>query len=165
MTITMRLWFLVCSVLAISGCGTVSVTSSPDQKISRNARITVVTPASDPQNIAGELEHLLLSQGLAVTSEAVGRSQIEFSESEDVTSSTRTSSGAVGSVTRLPTELILRFSYNAYFDVFYWSFTRFNGTIVDLETGAVIASVSFTGDRSVASVLEDFAQQIGRMAQ
>ncbi|KXS52718.1 MAG: hypothetical protein AWU57_2903 [Marinobacter sp. T13-3] len=165
MKIAIKLWALLCLVLVISGCGTVSVASSPDQKISRNAKITVVTPASDPQNIAGELEHLLLSQGFAVTSEAVGRSQIEFNESEEVTSNTRTSSGAVGSVTRLPTDLIMRFSYNAYFDVFYWSFTRFNGTIIDLETGAVIASVSFTGDRSVASVLEDFAQQIGRMVQ
>ncbi|MBN7796288.1 hypothetical protein [Parahaliea mediterranea] len=151
--------------LIVSACGTVSVSSNPKQKISRDAKITVVAPTSDDQNITGQIEHLLLSHGFSVTSESVGRTQIEYRESEIRTEQTTSRSGSVGVVTRLPTELILRFSYNAYFDVFYWSFTRFNGTVVDLEDGKVIASVSFSGDKSVTAVLTDFTNQLGAMAQ
>jgi hypothetical protein len=155
-----RFFLLLVITTVLVSCGTVSVVSKPSQQISRSARIAVVSPASDPQNIAGQLEHLLLAQDFEVTSEAVGRSQIEYKEANAIDHGTSMTAGTIGAVRRLPANLVFRFSYNAYFDVFYWSFTRFNGTVVDLENGAVVASVAFSGDRSVSSVLEDFVRQL-----
>ena len=98
---------ILCLVsLTLASCGSVSVASKPSQKISRSAKITVVSPNSDPQNIAGQLEHLLLSQGFEVTSEAVGSKQIEYTEGELSQPGSRITSGVVSAVNRLPTELI-----------------------------------------------------------
>jgi hypothetical protein len=155
---------VILSTLMIA-CGTVSVVSKPNQKISRAAKITVLTPAHDPQNISGQLEHLLLEQGFEVTSEIVGRSELEYKEAEASDPGSRMTAGSISQVHRLPASLVLRFSYNAYYDVFYWSFIQFNGTVVDLESGAVVASVKFSGDRSVDSVLTEFVNQLANMSE
>ena len=160
-----RTAILLLAATLLPACGTVSVATKPGTQVSRGAKITIVAPRFDPQNVTGQLEHLLLSQGFDLASEAVARDRIDTNIRQDFVGSSTVVAASTSKTTRLPSLLALRFSYNAYLDVFYWSFTRFNGTLIDLETGAVLASTSFSGDRSVTSVLEEIAAQLGAMAE
>lgn len=63
----------------------------------------------------------------------------------------------------MPSSLVLRFSYNGYWDVFYWALTRFNASVVDIETGDVVVSVQFDGDRRASGVLREFVSQIAAL--
>lgn len=53
------------------GCGTVHVTMKPQTTFTKKSTITVVVQGSDPLNLQGKLEHLLLERGFEIISAAV----------------------------------------------------------------------------------------------
>lgn len=128
----------------------------------------------------GKLEHLLLERGFEVVSQAVAEEKVKLqSEAEGgVLAKSQSGQGqyaggvigksrseqALSTVRELKSTYILRFKYHSYWDVFYWAFTTYNATVVDLRTGEVVASADFSGDRSANSVLKEFANKLAATA-
>ena len=142
------------------GCGTVKVVSEPGGHFAKGMGITVIGPTDDSLGIAGELEHLL-SRGFKVVSETAA-SSVEYEEQleevvEGNSSRTVTRQREAGVARQFPSRLVLRFTYRGYWDLFYWAFTRFSATV---ETGDVVASAQFSGDRRVGDVLGEFVSQL-----
>ena len=164
-------------IILLSGCGTVNVALKPNTEFSKNSTITIIVNGHDRIGVQGSLEHLFLERGFEVVSEAVARRELKFQSESDsalLAQSGQSKAGVISksssnqvlsSVKTVKSVYILRTSYNAYYDVFYWAFTSFNATVVDLSTGKVVGSVRFSGDRSVGSVLEDFANKISAAAK
>ena len=145
------------------GCGTVKVVSEPGGHFAKGMGITVIGPSDDSLGIAGELEHLL-SRGFKVVSETAA-SSVEYEEQleevvEGNSSRTVTRQREAGVARQFPSRLVLRFTYRGYWDLFYWAFTRFSATVVDAESGDVVASAQFSGDRRVGDVLGEFVSQL-----
>jgi len=178
----MHYWFvpLACLCLLV-GCGTVNVVMKPQTTFTKNSTITVVVQSADQLGVQGKLEHLLLERGFEIVSEAVAQEKVKLQSEADsgiaaksATTHSETAAAVVGKsrseqslskVIEVKSSYILRFRYHAYYDVFYWAFTSFNATIVNLATGEVVASVNFSGDRSVDSVLEEFANKLALSAK
>lgn len=168
-------------LLLLTGCGTVNVAMKPQTTFTKNSTVTVVVQNSDRLGVQGKLEHLLLERGFEIISQAVAQEKLKLSSESNARIAARGVSGAGESaaailgkneseqsltrVTEVKSSYILRFHYHAYYDVFYWAFTSFNATVVNLGTGEVVASVSFSGDRSVDSVLEEFANKLASSAR
>ena len=54
----------------------------------------------------------------------------------------------------------LELSYSYYFDMFYWSYTKFSAKVTDLNNGEIVLTAQFSGDRSVTSVLNELMDKI-----
>jgi len=172
---------LITCLLLLTGCGTVNVAMKPHTAFTKNSTITIVVQNTDQLGVQGKIEHLLLERGFEVLSEAVTQDKVKLqSESEtgiaakSMKESGESAAAVIGKsrseqslsrVTEIKSSYILRFRYHAYYDVFYWAFTTFNATVVNLASGEVVASVNFSGDRSVDSVLEEFANKLATMAK
>jgi len=175
-----KISFYFTIILLLTACGTVSVAVKPNTSFSKKGTITVVVERSDPLGVQGKLEHLLLERGFEIVSQAVAEEKVKLqSESEGgLLARGSASSGdyvagaisksrseqALSKVRELKSTYIIRFKYQSYWDVFYWAFTTFNATVVDLRTGEVVASVNFSGDKSANSVLEEFANKLAAAA-
>jgi len=46
--------------------------------------------------------------------------------------------------------------------VFYWAYRNFSAKITDLNTGEIILTAQFSGDRSVDSVLNELMKKIDK---
>lgn len=177
----MRIALLAFLLPFFVACGTVSVAVKPNTTFTKQATVTVTVETNDPIGVQGKLEHLLLERGFEIVSQAVAEEKIRLqSEAEGgvlakggtgvgqqatgVIGKTR-SEQALSRVRQLKSTYILRFRYHSYWDLFYWAFTTFNATVVDLRTGEVVASVNFSGDRSVNSVLEEFVNKLAAAAR
>jgi len=164
-------------IVLLTGCGTVNFALKPNTEFNKNSTITIIVNGNDRIGVQGSLEHLFLERGFEVVSEAVARRELKLESESDSTVlaqggqskasviSKNTSNQVLSNVKTVKSAYILRTSYNAYYDVFYWAFTSFNATVVDLSSGKVVGSVNFSGDRSVDSVLEDFANKIASAAK
>ena len=157
-----------------------NVIMKPQTTFTKNSTITVVMQSADQLGVQGKLEHLLLERGFEIVSEAVAQEKVKLRSESDTgiaaKSVTTPSDSAVvimgksrseqslSKVTEMKSSYILRFRYHAYYDVFYWAFTSFNATVVNLATGEVVVSVSFSGDRSVNSVLKEFTNKLALAA-
>jgi len=181
-----KLTFITC-LLLITGCGKVNVVMKQHTTFTKNSTITIVVENDDKVGVQGKLEHLLLERGFEVLSEAVTLEKVKLqSESENGLAvkskevSGESAAAIIGKsrsekslsrVTEVKSSYILRFRYNAYEAhmmysmIIYWAFTTFNATVVNLDSGEVVASVNFSGDRSVDSVLEEFANKLASMAK
>ncbi|MBU0568129.1 hypothetical protein KKC52_08800 [bacterium] len=171
-----KLVLLVLLLFVLVSCGTVNVAIKPNTTFTKQGTITVVVESTDPIGVQGNLEHLLLEKGFEVVSQVVAEEKVKLqSESEGgvlakgksnedqytaVVVGKSLSEQAVSRIRELKSTYILRFKYHSYWDVFYWAFTTFNATVVDLRTGEVVASVNFSGDRSANSVLEEFINKL-----
>jgi hypothetical protein len=167
---------LLIGLFFVSGCGTVNVALKPQTTFSKNSTITVVAQGTDKIGVQGKLEHLLLERGFDVVSEAVAQEKVKLQSESNTGVAAKSSNMGSGfgaaimeksqsdqtlsKVTEMKSAYILRFQYHSYYDVFYWSFTSFNASVVDLVSGEVVASANFSGDRSVNSVLEEFANKL-----
>lgn len=171
---------LACLSLLV-GCGAVNVTVKPQTTFTKGATITVEADSADRLGVHEKLGRLLSERGFEMVSGAVTREKVQLQSEADAgaaAKSTTTHGDAAAAFvgesrsqqspdkgTEVKPSYILRFRYHAYHDVFYWSFTSLNATIANSTTGEVVASVDFSGDRSVDGVLEDFANKLALSAR
>jgi hypothetical protein len=119
----------------------------------------------DPQNVKGRLEHLFLSRGFNVVSESVAKDRIEYEEQISDTINTQTIQGSIGRVKRMRSEYVLEFSYSTRPDFpNVWVFSSFSATVINLDTGKIIASANFsqggfTSD-TINTVLTNFVDKL-----
>ena len=168
--------FLLFLFVSLTGCGTLNVFLKPHTTFSRDSTLTVVVESEDRLGIQGKLEHLLLNRGFEVVSQAVAKEKVSFESESNAAAMAKTASGSgtvtagvigtikseqsLSKVREVKSAFILRFRYHAFYDLIYWSFTSFNATIVELSSGKVVASASFSGGKSVDSVLEEFVKKL-----
>lgn len=175
-------WFVIFACLSLLvGCGTVNVAMKPQTTFTKNSTVTVVVQSADQLGVQGKLEHLLLERGFEIVSEAVAQEKVKLQSEADADIAAKSttihdeaaaavigksrSEQSLSKVTEVKSAYILRFRYHAYYDLFYWAFTSFNATVINLTAGEVVASVSFSGSRSVDSVLEEFANKLDLSAK
>lgn len=54
---------------------------------------------------------------------------------------------------------VLDIDYSYYYDLFFYAYTNFSATITDLNSGEIIMTANFRGDKSVRSVLNELVQK------
>jgi len=149
--------FIFLVVLTLGCAGPLNFSVRPDTSFKRHSTITITSGGYDPLGVQGQMEHLLVSRGFEVISEAVAHDKLKYKDK--ITSDTRGQSEAEASLERL------RFSYGYRADFPHGNvFTDFTASIVDLETGKVEVTADFSqgqfGSKSVSSVLREFADKL-----
>ncbi len=153
--------------LLMFGCaGTINVLVKPDTSFTPKSTITVVSSGYDPLGVQGKIEHLLLSRGFEVVSEAVASDKVRYQD--------KIKSDALGQseaeaylerVQEVRSTYILRFRYSYRADIPHGNvFRNFTASVVNLNTGKVVVSADFSqgdfGSKSVSSVLEEFVNKL-----
>jgi len=161
----------VCVLLVsfwLAGCaGKVAVVKKPGTSFARSSTITVVAAGNDFLGVQGQLEHLLLSRGFEVVSEAVARERVKYEDSIQSGAGESSASASLERVTEVPSAYIMRYSYSTRPDFpNRHVFTQFSASVVDLRDGALQASVDFSqgelGSKSVQAVLREVAESLAR---
>jgi len=158
--------FIFLVVLTLGCAGPLNFSVRPDTSFKRHSTITITSGGYDPLGVQGQMEHLLVSRGFEVISEAVAHDKLKYKDK--ITSDTRGQSEAEASLERIEevrSIYILRFSYGYRADFPHGNvFTDFTASIVDLETGKVEVTADFSqgqfGSKSVSSVLREFADKL-----
>jgi len=132
----------------LAGCaganhGAVDVAIKPETTFAKNATITVVPDGGDSLGAQGKLERLLVERGFQVIPQPV----------------------AEVSVDKLKSDYLFRFQYETYPDADSNMLERFNGTIIKVSEGHVVASLNFSGKRPLGTVLELCADKLAAAMQ
>jgi hypothetical protein len=160
-----RIFFSIVCIAVMTGCGSVNVYVKPGAVLSKKSTITV-TGENDQSGTRGTLEHLLLSKGFNIVSETTAKTAVRYKDQLQGSNSYNNEfSSEVYSVKELNSVYALDTRYTYYYDMLYYAYRSFSAKVVDLNTGEVVLSVSFVGDRSVNSVLEDCVEQIAKLVK
>jgi hypothetical protein len=162
--------FLIAVVaFLIVGCGpSVNVTMKPNTTFTTQSSITIVGPFFDPVGVQGKLEHLFLSRGFNVVSEAVAQDRTVYQDKIDNKVPGESSAQAsLHNVKELRSAYALRYGYGTKFGGLIYGdiFSGLSATIIDLRSGAVVGSVSYSSSpmsasRTVDSVLEEVVNKL-----
>lgn len=130
-----------------------NVTKRPGTTFGKDSPITVVcNKYIDSDNVQGLIEHILLEQGFNVISEAVAKRSVEF-EGELNTTGGYSGNLSVYKQKELGSVYMLAFSYKSVAAFPTNMFSSFTGRVVDLRTGMVVTSLSFSqGDLGGLSI-------------
>lgn len=132
----------------------------PGITIPRNSSFTVICLKEDKIGIQGQIEHFLMSKGFNLRSSESAQAFVRKKESTKETAEGSEMEGEAVATRSMNSDFTIRFSYAAYYDLFYWAFNGFSGTVVDNRTGDIILSSSFSGDRSAKSVVKEFTTKL-----
>ncbi len=161
----------------VSACASINMAVKADTGFTRHSRIAVISLGVDYMNVKGQLEYLLLDRGFVVVSDVVARESLKregTSESAGVGEAVGDSNSVdvgVGTKTvieeslRLETDIpathILKFEYKqSTTGGFRTMFVAFSASIVELNTGDVVATISVPGKTSINPVLEGFVDEV-----
>lgn len=151
--------------LMLFGCGpAASVHMKSGTTFTPQSTITIVG-GNDHLGVQGKLEHLFLSRGFNVVSEAVARSKTQYEDKIQNIGDGSAMKAEVGRVTEVKSAYIMRYSYTRAWDTAYDSFKSFSATIIDLRTGEVVSSTNYAPGywsirRGVDSVLEEVVDKL-----
>jgi hypothetical protein len=137
------------AILLLGGCSTsnMRVSLAPGSAFRPTSTMTITCAERDPLRMAGILVDEFLARGYLVISESAARSEVEVRESgvgEDANS--WESSARLGRVRSFASDYVFRFSYRTVWGgVVVGDTVEFlTANIVELRTGRVVVSVSFT---------------------
>jgi len=151
---------LIFFLLLLSSCGTLNVHIKPGTTFTKSTTITVIG-VEDNTGTKGQIEHLLLVEGFHIVSELTAKTAIKYKDklkgSDDINTEL---SAEVYSIKELNSIYALEFHYTYYWEMFYWSYRRFSAKVTDLNTGEIVLTAHFSGDRSVNSVLNELVTRI-----
>jgi|GEM_PF-5732807 len=151
--------FLFLTVV-MSSCGVVQVTTNPNTTINRNSAVTIAQE-EDMSGTVGELNHLLFFKGFKVISYSTAKKAVKYKDQNKGDDWVNNETEAeIYSVTELNSIYALEMNYTYYYDVLYWAYRNFSARLVDLETGEIVMSAYFRGDRSVRSVLNELVNKM-----
>jgi len=156
-------------VLLVAGCAPVTFASRSEDSYSRRSTVCV-RAGEDPLNLAGQLEHLLLSRGFDVVSESVARERVRFAAESSSTASSSRAEGYLERVTEVPSVYVLNVEYRyADFGFSGIALLSFSASLVNLSDGRLYASVEYSPQPMMAQtpsrVLPRVAEQLARGAQ
>jgi len=151
---------LIFILFIMTSCGVMQVTTKPGVTLSKNASITIVQ-AEDQTGTVGELNHLLFAKGFNVIAYSTVKKAMKYKEANNGDNLiNNTTDAELYSVQELNSIYALELDYTYYYDMLYWAYTNFSARIIDLNTGEVVLSAYFRGDRAAHSVLSELANKI-----
>jgi len=151
---------LILPILLLTSCGTMSVFVKPGTTFSKNSSITIVAK-DDLSGSVGELTHLLFSKGFNVISYSTAKTAVKYKDKIQGSDIVNNEFNAeVYSIQELNSIYALEINYTYYYDVFYYAYRSFSARVTDLNTGEIIMSANFRGDKSVRAVLSDLVNKM-----
>jgi len=157
--------FLFLLIFLITSCGSVNVFVKPGTTFTKQTTITIVG-GDDGSNTKGQLEFLLLSKGFNIVSESTAKTAIRYKDKLKGNDRYNNEFNAeVYSIKELNSIYAMETNYTYYYDVFYYAYRNFTARIMDLNTGEIVLTVNFSGDRSISSVLDDLANQLAALVK
>jgi hypothetical protein len=158
-----KLILLLLLLTFVSNCSTpVKVTKT--ENFDPNASITIVAE-NDPLGIQSKLEHLFLTKGFEVISEATAQKKIKYHQEIKSDSNKIENKGEVSSVQEINSVYALKFQYTSRMDFPAGQvFSSFNASVIRLVDGQLVATTSFsqgqwTG-KKIDKVLESFVNEL-----
>lgn len=155
--------FTLLSILSISlllsSCGSMRVYVNHDSTYSRKNPITINQASDDSSGTLGELQFLLQSNGYKIMSYGAAKKALNL----DSQSQEGSYHGEITSTVTFNSVYVMDLNYSYYYDVFYWAYTTFSATISDLQTGEIIMTANFRGDKSVRAVLNELVQKMNEV--
>ena len=172
---------LLCTLLALSllylaSCSTtapvveapeINLVVKPGVAIPTGASITVIDKLIGPDvtGAGGLITSRLMMHGFQVISGAAAREAVRTSEQISYPDSTVTEvRSEVYGVMELSSQYVLEFGGRYYLDWVrlprHYDFTSFTASLIDLDTGEVVASASFVGNRPVEEVCTEFVDRL-----
>lgn len=150
----------LCGLVLLIGCaGTSTVTKRASANLVPASTITVVSRGVDSHNVQGQIEDILFRKGYNVVSETVARDQLKVKSDVVIEPGHGTVDTSVSHVKEVRSVYLFSFSYATRPDFPQGEvFTSFTGSIIDLRTGQLVASLRFSqgafGSKSMTSALE-----------
>ncbi len=151
-----NIFILIILSFVFTACGTMKVYVNPNSSYSKKNPITINQANDDKSGTLGELQYLLQSNGYKLMSYAAAKKS--FNLDTDVQNNSIRSE--ITNNTTFKSIYVLNLDYSYYWDMFYFSYTNFSATITDLESGEIVMTANFRGDRSCSSVLEEFVKKM-----
>lgn len=154
---------IILTILFFTSCGTVKLSVKPGAKFSRNATLTIAQE-DDLTGTVGELNHLLFEKGFNVIAYSTAKKAIKYKDKIKGSYPVNNEFEAeLYSIKELNSIYALELDYTYYYDVFFGYYYRsFSARVIDLNTGEIIMSANFRGDKSVSAVLRDFVNQLSQ---
>lgn len=157
--------FLLLIIAIFNACGSLQVTVKPDANFSKNATLTIAK-SEDETGTVGELNHLLFSKGFNIIAYSTAKKAIKYKDEIKGENSTNNEFEAeIYSIQELNSIYALELNYSYYYDMLYWAYNSFSARVIDLNTGEIIMSAYFRGDRSVHSVLSEFVERLSQQVK
>lgn len=142
----------------VTSCGTMRVYVNHDSSYSRKNPITIISE-SDESGALGELQFQLQSNGYKLMSMTAAKKALNL----DTDISSNSVHSEFTNTTTVRSVYVLEMNYSYYWDTFYYAFTNFSATITDLETGEIIMTGIFSGDKSVRSVITELVNEMNKV--
>jgi len=153
---------IILTILFFTSCGTVKLSVKPGANFSRNATLTIAEE-DDLTGTVGELNHLLFEKGFNVIAYSTAKKAIKYKDEIKGSDPVNNEFEAeLYSIKELNSIYALELNYIYYYDVFYYAYRSFSARVIDLNTGEIIMSANFRGDKSVRAVLKDFVNQLSQ---
>lgn len=153
---------IILITLIFTSCGTVKLSVKPGVKFSRNATLTIAKE-DDRTGTVGELNHLLFEKGFNIISYSTAKKAVKYKDEIKGSDPVNNEFEAeIYSVKELNSIYALELNYTYYYDMFYYAYRSFSARVIDLNTGEIIMSANFRGDKSVRAVLKDFVEKLSQ---
>ncbi len=153
---------IILTALIFTSCGTVKLSVKPGATFSRNATLTIAEE-DDITGTVGELNHLLFEKGFNVIAYSTAKKALKYKDKIKGSDPVNNEFEAeIYSIKELNSIYALELNYTYYYDVFYYAYRSFSARVIDLNTGQIIMSANFRGDKSVRAVLKDFVNQLSQ---
>lgn len=155
---------IILLMFLINSCGSVDLFVKPGTSFNKQTTITVLGSDYDGSNTKGQLEFLLLSRGFNIVSESAAKTAIRYKDKLQGSDRFNNEfSAEVYSIKSLNSIYAMQTNYTSYYDMFFYAYRNFTAKIIDLNTGEIVLTVNFSGDRAVSSVLESLANQLSAL--
>jgi hypothetical protein len=162
---TKSIFVIIVMTVCLISCGTLNVKVKPGTKFSRNTTVTIAVD-EDQSGTVGELNHLLFENGFNVVAYSTAKKAVKYKDEIKGSDPINNKFEAeIYSIKELNSIYALELDYTYYYDMFYYAYRSFSARVIDLNTGEIVMSANFRGDKSVGSVLEDFVNQLSQQVK
>ena len=159
----LKLIAIILLMILLESCGTVDLFVKPGTSFNKQTTITIVGD-DDGSNTKGQLEFLLLSKGFNIVSETSAKTAIRYKDRLKGSDRFNNEFNAeVYSIKELNSIYAMTTNYSYYYDMFFYAYRNFTAKVIDLNTGQIVLTVNFAGDRAVSSVLSSLADQLSAL--
>ncbi|MGC4039402.1 MAG: hypothetical protein QM710_01015 [Flavobacterium sp.] len=152
----------VCIIM--SSCGSIKLNAEPGQHFTKETTFTFAennTGAVDKTETVKELKYLLAQKGFNVVS-IKNASKATLFPDEILQTKDKSQILEIYSIKDQKSIYAIETDYDYYYDVFYYSYTRFSAKIIDLNTNKTVMTAYFKGDQSVKKILKDFSELLSK---
>jgi len=157
---TKKLFSSLLILSLLSSCGAVKLSVKPGASFSRDATLTIVQD-EDITGTVGELTHLLFEKGFNIISYSTAKNAVKYKEeikgSDPVN---KEFEAEIYNIKELNSIYALELSYAYNGEGNAYAYKSFSARVVDLNSGEIVMSANFRGNRMVRSVLKDFTNQL-----